>query len=167
MVAADEIKEEILEIVSYLNNRMDYELIGAKMPKGYLFFGPPGTGKSYAAKVLASETDYNFVAVSGSQLQSSYVGGAKENIEKMFEFARNHLPCILFIDEIDSIGGKRNNIYNMNDGSLNKLLSEMDGFMDNEEIIVIGCTNMKDTLDSALIRPGRFDKIFHFTYPDP
>ncbi len=85
----------------------------------------------------------------------------------MFEFARNHLPCILFIDEIDSIGGKRNNIYNMNDGSLNKLLSEMDGFMDNEEIIVIGCTNMKDTLDSALIRPGRFDKIIHFTYPDP
>lgn len=166
MVANEEIKEELMEIISYLKDKEKYDKIGAKMPKGYLFFGPPGTGKSYAAKVLASETLYNFVAVSGSELQSSYFGGAAENIDAVFNFARKNIPCIIFIDEIDSIGGKRNNVISMNDGSLNKLLVEMDGFSENEDIVIIGCTNLKETLDPALMRPGRFDKIIHFSYPD-
>jgi cell division protease FtsH len=166
-----EVFYECYEIISFLKNESLYKSAGAEVPKGILLEGPPGTGKTLLAKAIAAETNANFIAASGSQFVEMFVGVGAQRIRQIFENARQNRPCIIFIDEIDAIGKKRNtgNMLNTNDereSTLNELLSQMDGFNDNEGIIVIGATNLKTLLDDALIRPGRFDRIVSVPYPD-
>jgi cell division protease FtsH len=166
-----EVFYECYEIVSFLKNETAYKNAGAEIPKGILLEGPPGTGKTLLAKAIAAETNANFIAASGSQFVEMFVGVGAQRVRQIFDNARKNRPCIIFIDEIDAIGKKRNtgSMINTNDereSTLNELLAQMDGFTDNEGIIVIGATNLKSLLDDALIRPGRFDRIVSVPYPD-
>ena len=165
-----EIFEECTEIVSYLKNGTLYKNIGAEIPKGILLEGPPGTGKTLIAKAIASEAEATFYSVSGSEFVEMYAGMGASKVRNLFEDARENKPSIIFIDEIDSIGRQRGtSISNGNDEreqTLNQLLSEMDGFVINEDVIVIAATNRKDILDPALLRPGRFDRIVYVSLPD-
>ena len=165
-----EVKRECAEIVSFLENRSRYEAIGAKVPKGVLLEGPPGTGKTLLAKAIASEANANFISISGSEFVELYVGLGAARVRQMFKDARKRKPCILFIDEIDAVGRQRGAGINMGNDereqTLNQLLSEMDGFKENEDIIVIAATNRRDVLDAALLRPGRFDRIVAVPLPD-
>ena len=164
-----EIFNECYEIISYLKDEKLYREAGAELPKGILLEGLPGTGKTLLAKAIASEVNATFISLVGSQFVEMYVGVGAQRVREIFRVARENRPCILFIDEIDAIGKARGKGTAFNDEreqTLNQLLSEMDGFQDNEGILVIGATNLKDSLDAALLRPGRFDRIINVPLPD-
>lgn len=162
-----EVKEELYEIVDSVKNKAKYEKMGAKLPRGILFYGPPGTGKTLMAKALAGETKSRFFYVAGSEFTEKYVGVGAQRVRKLFDKARKQAPSIIFIDEIDSIGGQRNSDTNSEkDQTLNQLLTEMDGFKDCKDVVVIGATNRIDLLDDALKRAGRFNKHVYIGNPD-
>lgn len=166
-----EIFEECTEVVSYLRNSSVYKAAGAEIPKGILLEGPPGTGKTLLAKAIASEADAYFISISASEFVELYVGMGASKVRSLFQQAREHSPAIIFIDEIDTVGKKRGagSMIGGNDEreqTLNQLLSEMDGFSPNEGILVLAATNRKDVLDSALLRPGRFDRIINIPLPN-
>lgn len=165
-----EIFEECMEVVSYLKNNTIYKNAGAEIPKGILLEGPPGTGKTLLAKAIASEANASFIAVSASEFVEIFVGMGANKVRNLFAKARENTPAIIFIDEIDAVGRQRGAGINMGNDereqTLNQLLSEMDGFALNQDILVIAATNRKDVLDSALLRPGRFDRIITIGLPD-
>lgn len=167
---SEEIMRECTEVVSYLKNSTLYEMAGASIPRGILLEGPPGSGKTLLAKAIASEAEANFVATSGSEFVEIFVGMGASKVRNLFETARNSRPCIIFIDEIDAVGRQRGAGINMandeREQTLNQLLAEMDGFANNDGLMVIAATNRKDVLDAALLRPGRFDRIITVPYPD-
>ena len=155
----EEIKEELQETIDFINNSYKYKKMGAKIPKGILFYGPPGTGKTLLAKAVAGETYSTFLYASGSEFVEKYVGVGAKRVRTLFEKAKKEAPSIIFIDEIDAIGTKRNlDSNNEKDQTLNQLLVEMDGFNTDDTVIIIGATNRLDLLDEALLRPGRFDR---------
>lgn len=163
----EEIKEELQETIDFMNNSFKYKKMGAKIPKGIMFHGPPGTGKTLLAKAVAGETNSNFFYASGSEFVEKYVGVGAKRVRTLFEKAKKDAPSIIFIDEIDAIGTKRNTeSNNEKDQTLNQLLVELDGFNNNETVIVIGATNRLDLLDEALLRPGRFDRHIHIGNPN-
>lgn len=154
-----EAKQEVEIFVDIMKNRDKYLKMGAKLPKGFLMVGPPGCGKTLLAKAIAGESGVNFIAVNGSEFDELYIGVGSARVRNLFKTARENAPCIIFIDEIDSVGGKRGQFDNReHDRTLNNLLTEMDGFSERDQILCIGATNRLDTLDDALIRSGRFDK---------
>lgn len=162
----EEVKEDLMTVVDFLKNPNQYKEAGAEIPKGVLLYGPPGTGKTLLAKSIAGEAGVKFKSVSGSDFDEKYVGVGAKKMRKMFEDARNNAPCIIFIDEIDSLGGKRHAKQNSYDRqTLNTLLSEMDGFDGREGVVVIAATNRLEDLDPALTRPGRFDNHFAVGLP--
>ena len=165
-----EIFQECYEVVSFLNNSDKFVEIGAKVPKGVLLNGPPGTGKTLLAKAIAAETGATFFSTVASEFVELYVGMGARRVRSLFETARQYKPSIIFIDEIDAIGKQRGSggmpSNDEREQTLNQLLSEMDGFSPNDEILVIAATNRKDTLDEALLRPGRFDRIIPVPLPD-
>ena len=165
-----ELFEECTEVVSYLKNDTLYKMAGAEIPRGILLEGPPGTGKTLLAKAIASEADANFISIAASEFVELFVGMGAAKVRNFFKKARDNKPCILFIDEIDSVGRQRGSGINMandeREQTLNQLLAEMDGFTDNEGILIIAATNRKDILDSALLRPGRFDRTITISLPD-
>ncbi len=162
-------KQELAEVVDFLKNKDKYQSVGARVPRGVLLSGEPGTGKTLLARAIAGEANVPFFATSGSDFSGIIVGLGVAKIKEMFEMAKRNAPCILFIDEIDAIGQRRS-AHSFNDQdreqTLNQLLIEMDGFANNTGIIVIGATNRPDMLDSALLRPGRFDRQVHIELPD-
>jgi len=164
----DEAKGELLEIVSYLSAPSKYEAIGAKLPKGVLLYGPPGNGKTLLAQAVSGEAQVPFFHISGSQFDEQYVGVGAKRVRELFQTAKQNAPCVVFIDEIDSVGGKRTSadIYPYANQTINQLLAELDGFVKNSGVIVIGATNRRDNLDKALLRPGRFDLEVHVGKPD-
>jgi cell division protease FtsH len=165
-----EIFEECTEIVSYLKNNTLYKNIGAEIPKGILLEGPPGTGKTLLAKAIASECDAYFIPVAASEFVEIFVGMGATRVRSLFKEARENKPCIIFIDEIDAVGRQRGAGINMandeREQTLNQLLAEMDGFGQNDGLLVMAATNRKDVLDKALLRPGRFDRILKVPLPD-
>ncbi|MBQ3039464.1 MAG: AAA family ATPase, partial [Alphaproteobacteria bacterium] len=165
----DSEKQELSEVVDFLKNKDKYQSVGARVPRGVLLSGEPGTGKTLLARAIAGEANVPFFATSGSDFSGIIVGLGVAKIKEMFEMAKRNAPCILFIDEIDAIGQRRS-AHSFNDQdreqTLNQLLIEMDGFANNTGIIVIGATNRPDMLDSALLRPGRFDRQVHIELPD-
>ena len=167
---SQEVVEECKEVISYIENKEKYKLIGADMPKGILLEGPPGTGKTLLAKAIATETNSTFLSISGSEFVELFVGMGASRVRDLFESARENKPCIIFIDEIDAVGRQRGAGINMandeREQTLNQLLYEMDGFNNNEDILVMAATNRKDVLDQALLRPGRFDRIIKIPLPD-
>lgn len=163
----DEVIDELKVIIDFMTNTEKYNKMGAKIPKGILFYGPPGTGKTLLATALAGETNSTFISASGSEFVEKYVGVGASRIRALFAKAKKSAPSIIFIDEIDAVGTKRNTDNNSEkDQTLNQLLVEMDGFNSNEGIIVIGATNRIDMLDEALLRPGRFDRTIHIGAPN-
>ena len=163
----DEIKEELQETIDFINNPNKYKKMGASIPKGILFYGPPGTGKTLLAKAVAGETNSTFLYASGSEFVEKYVGVGAKRVRTLFEKAKKETPSIIFVDEIDAIGTKRNlDSNNEKDQTLNQLLVEMDGFNTDETVIVIGATNRLDLLDEALLRPGRFDRHIYVGNPN-
>jgi len=167
---SDEIFQECTEVVSYLKNSTTYKEAGAEIPRGILLEGPPGTGKTLLAKAIASEAEANFISIAASEFVEVFVGVGASKIRSLFKQARDNKPCIIFIDEIDAVGRQRGAGINMandeREQTLNQLLAEMDGFTNNEGILIIAATNRKDVLDSALLRPGRFDRIINVPLPD-
>lgn len=163
----EEVKEDLMTVVDFLKNPQKYQEAGAEIPKGVLLYGPPGTGKTLLAKAVAGEAGVGFKAVTGSDFEEKYVGVGASRMRKLFQDAKNHAPCIIFIDEIDSIGGKRHSKQRGDDRqTLNTLLSEMDGFDGKNGVIVIAATNRLEDLDPALTRPGRFDSHFAVNLPE-
>ena len=165
----DEAKENLAEIVEYLHNPERYREIGASMPKGILLVGPPGTGKTMLAKAVAGEADVPFFSMSGSEFVEMFVGMGASKVRDLFKQAKDKAPCIVFIDEIDAIGKKRDGQIGGNDEreqTLNQLLTEMDGFEENNGVIILAATNRPETLDPALLRPGRFDRRVPVELPD-
>ena len=165
-----EIFQECTEIVSYLKNETLYKNAGAEIPRGVLLEGPPGTGKTLLAKAIASEAEANFISIAASEFVEVYVGLGASKIRTLFQKARENKPCIIFIDEIDAVGRQRGAGVNMandeREQTLNQLLAEMDGFADNDGILIMAATNRKDVLDAALLRPGRFDRLLNVPLPD-
>ena len=165
----DEAKESLTEIIDFLNNPAKYASIGAKLPKGALLVGPPGTGKTLIAKAVAGEAKVPFFSMSGSNFVEMFVGMGAAKVRDLFKEAEKHAPCIIFIDEIDSIGKSRDNQMQSNDEreqTLNQLLTEMDGFDATKGIVILGATNRPEILDNALLRPGRFDRRVIVDRPD-
>ncbi|MGA0447993.1 MAG: ATP-dependent zinc metalloprotease FtsH [Candidatus Phytoplasma pyri] len=166
----EEEKEEMTELIDFLKQPQKYANMGAVIPKGVLLEGPPGTGKTLLAKALAGEANVPFYSVSGSEFIEMYVGVGASRVRTLFKEAKLNAPCVLFIDEIDALGGKRNvsghGSSQEKDQTLNQLLTEMDGFTKSQGIIVVAATNRVDILDPALLRPGRFDRIFKVGLPD-
>lgn len=165
----DEAKESLAEIVDYLHNPAKYKEIGASMPKGVLLVGPPGTGKTMLAKAVAGEADVPFFSMSGSEFVEMFVGMGASKVRDLFRQAKEKAPCIVFIDEIDAIGKKRDGQIGGNDEreqTLNQLLTEMDGFEGNSGVIILAATNRPESLDPALTRPGRFDRRVPVELPD-
>ena len=165
----DEAKENLTEIVSYLHDPKQYEEIGASMPKGILLVGPPGTGKTMLAKAVAGEANVSFFSISGSEFVEMFVGMGASKVRDLFRQAKEKAPCIVFIDEIDAIGKKRDGQFGGNDEreqTLNQLLTEMDGFEGNTGVIILAATNRPESLDPALLRPGRFDRRVPVELPD-
>ena len=165
----DEAKENLPEIVDYLHNPQKYTSIGASMPKGVLLVGPPGTGKTMLAKAVAGEANVPFFSMSGSEFVEMFVGMGASKVRDLFSQAKEKAPCIVFIDEIDAIGQKRDGRAGGNDEreqTLNQLLTEMDGFSGNNGVIILAATNRPETLDPALTRPGRFDRRVPVELPD-
>jgi len=165
-----EIFQECTEVVSYLKNATIYNNAGAEIPRGILLEGPPGTGKTLLAKAIASEADANFISISASEFVEVFVGVGASKIRNLFKTARDNKPCIIFIDEIDSVARQRGTGINLSNDereqTLNQLLAEMDGFVGNDGILVMAATNRKDVLDAAILRPGRFDRIINVPLPD-
>ena len=165
----DEAKENLTEIVDYLHNPEKYKEIGASMPKGILLVGPPGTGKTMLAKAVAGEANVPFFSISGSEFVEMFVGMGASKVRDLFKQAKEKAPCIVFIDEIDAIGKKRDSRMGGNDEreqTLNQLLTEMDGFEGNNGVIILAATNRPESLDPALLRPGRFDRRVPVELPD-
>lgn len=165
----DEAKESLAEIVDYLHNPKKYSDVGASMPKGVLLVGPPGTGKTMLAKAVAGEANVPFFSMSGSEFVEMFVGMGASKVRDLFSQAKEKAPCIVFIDEIDAIGKKRDGQLSSNDEreqTLNQLLTEMDGFQENIGVIILAATNRPETLDPALTRPGRFDRRVPVELPD-
>lgn len=165
----DEAKENLTEIVNYLHNPDKYKEIGASMPKGILLVGPPGTGKTMLAKAVAGESNVPFFSMSGSEFVEMFVGMGASKVRDLFKQAKEKAPCIVFIDEIDAIGKKRDGQFSGNDEreqTLNQLLTEMDGFEGNNGVIILAATNRPESLDPALTRPGRFDRRVPVELPD-
>ncbi|MCT4607272.1 MAG: AAA family ATPase [Marinisporobacter sp.] len=164
----EEAKENIMDLVDFLQNPEKYRKYGARMPRGVILYGPPGTGKTLLAKALAGEANVPFFAVSGSDFVQIYAGLGAGRIRSLFKKAREKGKCVIFIDEIDALGKKRDGLNGNDetDRTLNALLTEMSGFHENEGIIVIAATNRLDTLDEALLRPGRFDRQIEVGLPD-
>ena len=165
----DEAKENLTEIVDYLHNPEKYREIGASMPKGILLVGPPGTGKTMLAKAVAGEANVPFFSMSGSEFVEMFVGMGASKVRDLFSQAKEKAPCIVFIDEIDAIGKKRDGQLGGNDEreqTLNQLLTEMDGFEGNNGVIILAATNRPESLDPALLRPGRFDRRVPVELPD-
>lgn len=162
----DEVKEDLMTVVDFLKNPEQYKEAGAEIPKGVLLYGPPGTGKTLLAKAVAGEAGVKFKAVSGSDFDEKYVGVGASKMRKLFDEAKENAPCIIFIDEIDSMGGRRHSKQsNYDRQTLNTLLSEMDGFDGSGGVVVIAATNRIEDLDPALTRPGRFDNHFAVNLP--
>ena len=165
----DEAKENLTEIVDYLHDPAKYKEIGASMPKGILLVGPPGTGKTMLAKAVAGEANVPFFSISGSEFVEMFVGMGASKVRDLFKQAKEKAPCIVFIDEIDAIGKKRDQRMGGNDEreqTLNQLLTEMDGFEGNNGVIILAATNRPESLDPALLRPGRFDRRVPVELPD-
>lgn len=165
----DEAKENLAEIVDYLHNPEKYTQVGASMPKGLLLVGPPGTGKTMLAKAVAGEANVPFFSISGSEFVEMFVGMGASKVRDLFKQAKEKAPCIVFIDEIDAIGKKRDGQFGGNDEreqTLNQLLTEMDGFEGNNGVIILAATNRPESLDPALTRPGRFDRRVPVELPD-
>ena len=154
----DEAKESLQEIIDFLHNPQKYTEIGAKLPKGALLVGSPGTGKTLLAKAVAGEADVPFFSISGSDFDDSYVGVGASRVRDLFSQAAKVAPCIVFIDEIDAVGRTRDSRYSYNDQTLNQLLGEIDGFDSSKGIVILAATNRPEVLDKALLRPGRFDR---------
>ncbi|MBQ7033702.1 MAG: ATP-dependent zinc metalloprotease FtsH [Clostridia bacterium] len=165
----DEAKENLAEVVEYLHNPKKYTEIGASMPKGILLVGPPGTGKTMLAKAVAGEASVPFFSISGSEFVEMFVGMGASKVRDLFKQAKEKAPCIVFIDEIDAIGKKRDGHFGGNDEreqTLNQLLTEMDGFEGNTGVMILAATNRPESLDPALLRPGRFDRRVPVELPD-
>lgn len=166
----DEAKDSLQEVVEYLHDPSKYRDIGAKMPKGILLVGPPGTGKTMLAKAVAGESEVPFFSISGSEFVEMFVGMGAAKVRDLFKQAKEKAPCIVFIDEIDAIGKKRGGAAlggnDEREQTLNQLLTEMDGFEDNAGVIILAATNRPESLDPALTRPGRFDRQVPVTLPD-
>lgn len=170
VAGADEEKEELKEIVDFLRDNKKYTEIGARMPKGVLLLGPPGTGKTLLARAVAGEAKVPFFSISGSDFVEMFVGVGASRVRDLFEQAKKNAPAIIFIDEIDAVGRQRGaglgGGHDEREQTLNQLLVEMDGFEDNDSVIVMAATNRRDILDPALLRPGRFDRQILVGYPD-
>lgn len=170
VAGAEEEKEEMSEIVDFMKNPRKYQELGAKMPRGVLLLGPPGTGKTLLAKAVAGEANVPFFSISGSDFVEMFVGVGASRVRDLFDQAKKHTPSIIFIDEIDAVGRQRGTGlgggHDEREQTLNQLLVEMDGFTDNQGVIVIAATNRRDILDPALLRPGRFDRQITVGYPD-
>lgn len=163
----EEAKEEMFFLVDFLKNPEKYQDKGAVLPKGTLLYGPPGTGKTLLAKAIAGEAGVPFISTNGSDFMEMYVGLGAKRVRALFEEARKKAPCIIFIDEIDSVGGTRGkDVHSENTQTINALLNELDGFTGSEGVVVIGATNRIQDLDPALVRPGRFDKHIAINPPD-
>ena len=165
----DEAKENLTEVVNYLHDPSKYQEIGASMPKGILLVGPPGTGKTMLAKAVAGEANVPFFSMSGSEFVEMFVGMGASKVRDLFKQAKEKAPCIVFIDEIDTIGKRRDTAFSSNDEreqTLNQLLTEMDGFEGNNGVIILAATNRPESLDPALTRPGRFDRRVPVELPD-
>ncbi|XP_064397881.1 uncharacterized protein LOC135344579 [Halichondria panicea] len=164
----DEAKSEVEEIVDFLRNPEKFQRLGAKLPTGLLLIGPPGTGKTLLAKAIAGEAKVPFFFASGSEFDEMFVGVGASRVRKLFEQARLHKPCVVFIDELDAVGGARvaNSVHPYSRMTLNQLLVEMDGYKELEGVVIIGATNFPESLDKALIRPGRFDSQINIPLPD-
>ncbi len=166
-------KKELLELIDFLQNREKYTKLGAQLPKGALLYGPSGTGKTMIAKALAHEVSYNYIYVQGSDFKKPLVGLGPQSVKDLFETARKNAPCIIFVDEIDSIAKKRGSdtqgsgaTHSEEDAVLNTFLAELDGFKDRGDVFVMGATNRLSVIDEALLRPKRFDRIIHFKLPN-
>ena len=167
VVGCDEAKAEVVEVVEYLKDPAKFNRLGGKMPKGVLLLGPPGTGKTLLARAIAGEAGVPFFAATGADFEEMFVGVGAKRMRELFTAARKHSPSIVFIDEIDTVGGKRNDFDSAKSRmSLNQLLTEMDGFAETTGIIVVGATNYAEKLDPALLRPGRFDRHVTVSPPD-
>ncbi|MEE0754865.1 MAG: ATP-dependent zinc metalloprotease FtsH [[Eubacterium] siraeum] len=170
VAGAEEEKEEMSEIVDFMKNPRKYQELGAKIPRGVLLLGPPGTGKTLLAKAVAGEANVPFFSISGSDFVEMFVGVGASRVRDLFDQAKKHTPSIIFIDEIDAVGRQRGTGlgggHDEREQTLNQLLVEMDGFTDNQGVIVIAATNRRDILDPALLRPGRFDRQITVGYPD-
>ena len=166
----DEAKEALMELVDFLHNPAKYQAIGANMPKGALLVGPPGTGKTLLAKAVAGEAKVPFFSISGSEFIEMFVGMGAARVRDLFKQAQEKAPCIVFIDEIDAIGKRRDSgQFGGNDEreqTLNQLLSEMDGFDGSKGVVILAATNRPESLDKALLRPGRFDRRIPVELPD-
>uniref|UniRef100_A0AAQ6AIZ4 ATP-dependent zinc metalloprotease YME1L1 n=1 Tax=Amphiprion ocellaris TaxID=80972 RepID=A0AAQ6AIZ4_AMPOC len=163
----EEAKNELQDVVEFLKNPQKFTVLGGKLPKGILLVGPPGTGKTLLARAVAGEADVPFYYASGSEFDEMFVGVGASRIRNLFKEAKANAPCVIFIDELDSVGGKRieSPMHPYSRQTINQLLAEMDGFKPNEGVIVIGATNFAEALDNALVRPGRFD--MQVTVPRP
>jgi len=160
-----EAKEELQDLVEFLKDPVKFA--GVSVPKGVLVVGPPGTGKTLMARALAGEAGVPFITASGSEFEEVFVGLGARRIRQLFEDAKKQAPCIIFIDEIDAVGGSREKFFRNQQMSLNQLLVELDGFNTRDGIILIGATNMASALDPALVRPGRFDRKIYLGLPEP
>ena len=164
----DDAKKEIFEFIDFIKHREKYLQIGARLPRGALLYGPPGTGKTLLAKAIAGECNISFISVAGPDFSELYIGIGASRVRSLFAKARAKAPCVIFIDEIDALARTRDNKHSHHDkdNTLNRLLIELDGFTDNDNIIVFAATNRLEILDKALLRPGRFDRKIEFTLPE-
>jgi AFG3 family protein len=171
VAGCEEAKIEIMEFVNFLKHPKQYQVLGAKIPKGAILSGPPGTGKTLLARAVAGEAAVPFLSISGSEFLEMFVGVGPARVRDLFATARKHAPCIIFIDEIDAVGRARGQAgrfggHDERENTLNQLLVEMDGFEQTANVVVLAGTNRVDILDPALLRPGRFDRQIAITPPD-
>src|SRR5487761_573331 len=167
VAGVEEVRTELMEVVDFLREPKRFQRLGAKVPKGLLLYGPPGTGKTLLAKAVAHESGANFYSASASSFVEMFAGLGAARIRRLFRIARKNAPSIIFIDELDAVGGHRGmDISGERDQTLNQLLVEMDGFTARKDVVVIAASNLLEKLDQALLRPGRFDRQVFVSPPD-